>query len=57
MKKSTTYKIGDRVVLPPKEGVTTNKRKGTVIGIFENFYLVMTDAGYRECIPKMQTTE
>lgn len=53
--KYQKYEVGDRITLPPKEGVTPYKRNGTVIGIYKHFYLVLTDSGYRECVLKSYT--
>lgn len=52
MKSNQKLKIGDRVILPKKEGVTTYERNATVVGEYDAFYLVLTSAGYRECVTK-----
>lgn len=47
------YRIGQKITIPKLEGVIDHPRKAVVLQEYEHFYLVLTKAGYRECISKM----
>lgn len=46
------YKIGQRILIPKMGYVCPNKRSAVVIAEYTHYYLVLCDAGYRECISK-----
>lgn len=51
------YKIGQRITIPKLDYVCPNKRNAVVIAEYPDFYLVFTEAGYRECISKYVADE